>query len=105
MKISYICSINKNKEIEKYSLIIVQCCISNDPNSVLASSMGTYEQFKNARNAWEAKFPEYRNGTFTNYYSACAKYQTDTTVELKRDGTYDCVVLLGIRNGRSGGEE
>ena len=80
-------------DLSDYSIIILQCCYVGNSNRILASSIGTYQQFKNAdvNNQWECAFKDGTN------YDVTAQYVNDTQVVLSRVGTYDEVVLLGIK--------
>jgi len=78
-------------DLSQYSLLILQCCYVGDINHVLASTAGTYNQFKNSSGKWECIFEDGTN------YDIAAKYISDTKITLERKGTYDTAVLLGIK--------
>lgn len=80
-------------DLSQYRYILLQACYYNDTNRVLASSIGTYQQFKNtlANHPWEAVF---KDGSTID---VSAKYNSDTSVTLTRKGSSDAVTLIGIK--------
>lgn len=80
-------------DLSQYSLIILQAVYHSDTNRVLASVIGTYEQFKSvaASHPWEAAF---KDGSSMD---VSALYVSDTSVTLTRVGSSDATRLIGVK--------
>lgn len=76
--------------LNNYSALVLQVSTSSNSNQILASNIGTVEQFKSGSD-WQATFGADSN----NYFISC-KYVNDTTVKLRSNSSYDRAILFGI---------
>ena len=75
--------------LNNYRTIVLQLTYVSNTNQVLATTLGTLEQFKSGAE-WEVVYKEIET------FNVRCKYINDTTVKLRTKSLYDRAVLFGI---------